>query len=151
LSAELLELYFVRLRLRLDPERLAPAFDEADVLRRRFAETRQRFQKADIKVRDADIDFEVARSYVNAGLVDRAEPLFVRARSEGEPTAEVTIELASLALKRGEPRKAVDILREAIDALRADAAKGPQQDTIGSVEGRARLDRLLGDAYDVAG
>ena len=36
---------------------------------------------------DADIDFEVARSYVNAGLIDRAEPLFLRARDEGEPTA----------------------------------------------------------------
>jgi len=102
-------------------------------------------------VRDADIDFEVARSYLNAGMVDRAEPLFVRARNEGEPTAEVTIELANLALKRGDPRRAIEILREAIDAMRADAAKKPQQDTIGSVEGRAKLDRLLGDAYDVAG
>ena len=76
-------------------------------LRRQFAETRQRYQKADFKVRDADIDFEVARSYLNAGQVDRAEPLFLRARSEGEPTAEVTIELANLALKRGDPRRAI--------------------------------------------
>jgi tetratricopeptide (TPR) repeat protein len=151
ISAELLELYFVRLRLRLDPERVAPAFDEADVLRRRSAETRQRFQKADIKVRDADIDFEVARSYLNAGMVDRAEPLFLRARSEGEPTADVTIELANLALKRGNPRRATEILREAIEAMRADASKSAQQDTIGSVEGSSRLERLLGDAYDVAG
>ena len=57
-----------------------------------------------MKVRDADIDFELARSYVNAGLIDRAEPLFLRAREEGEPTAEVTVELANLALKRGDPR-----------------------------------------------
>ena len=148
ISAELIELYFVRLRLRLDPERLAPAFDEADLLRRRSAETRRRFQKADIKIRDADIDFEVARSYLNAGLIDRAEPLFLRARSESEPTAELSIELANLALKRGDPRRATEILREAIDGLRA---KGAQQDTIGSVEGRSRLERLLGDASDVAG
>ena len=149
ISSELIELYFVRLRLRLDPERLAPAFDEADMLRRRSAETRQRFQKADIKVRDADIDFEVARSYLNAGLVDRAEPLFLRARSESEPTAEISIELANLALKRGDPRRASEILREAIDGLRG--SKGAQQDTIGSVEGKSRLERLLGDTQDVAG
>jgi tetratricopeptide (TPR) repeat protein len=149
LSAELLELYFVRLRLRLDPERVAPAIGEADTLRRQFAETRQRYQKADIKVHDADIDFEVARSYLNAGEIDRAEPLFQRAQSEGgEPTAEITIELANLALKRGNPRRATEILREAIDDARA---KGSQPDTIGSVEGRSRLERLLGDTYDVAG
>jgi tetratricopeptide (TPR) repeat protein len=148
ISAELIELYFVRLRLRLDPERSAPAFDEADLLRRRSAETRRRFQKADIKIRDADIDFEVARSYLNAGLIDRAEPLFLRARSESEPTAEVSIELANLALKRGDPRRATQILREAIDAMRT---KGAQQDTIGSVEGRSRLERLLGDATDISG
>ncbi|HET6146398.1 MAG TPA: hypothetical protein VFH68_02620 [Polyangia bacterium] len=148
ISGELIELYFVRLRLRLDPERLTPAFDEADILRRRSAEARRRFQKADIKVRDADIDFEVARSYLNAGLVERAEPLFLRARNESEPTAEVSIELANLALKRGDPRRATEVLREAIAALQG---KGSQQDTIGSVEGKSRLERLLGDAQDVAG
>jgi tetratricopeptide (TPR) repeat protein len=147
-SAELLELYFLRLRLRLDPEREPPAFGEADVLRARFAETRRRFQGADMKVHDADIDFELARSYVNVGDIDRAEPLFLRAREEGEPTAEVTTELASLALKRGDPRRATQILRDGLDSLRA---KGTEHDTIGSVEGRSRLERQLGDAYDVAG
>ena len=44
MSAELIELYFLRLRLRLDPERDTPAFAEADALRQRFAETEQRFQ-----------------------------------------------------------------------------------------------------------
>ena len=147
-SAELLELYFLRLRLRLDPERDPPAFQEADVLRARFAETRRRFQGTDMKVHDADIDFELARSYVNVGDIDRAEPLFLRAREEGEPTAEVTTELANLALKRGDPRRATQILHDGLDAMRA---KGAEHDTIGSVEGRSRLERLLGDAYEVAG
>ncbi len=147
-SAELIELYFVRLRLRLDPERDAPAYAEADDLKRRFEATKRRFAGTEMKVRDADIDFELARSYVNAGLIDRAEPLFLRARDEGEPTAEVTVELANLALKRGDPARATRIVREGIDVLRA---KGSAQDTIGSVEGRARLDRLLGDTYDAAG
>ena len=142
ISAELIELYFVRLRLRLDPERDTPAYAEADDLKRRFEEAKRRFASTEMKVRDADIDFELARSYVNAGLIDRAEPLFMRARDEGEPTAEVTVELANLALKRGDPARATRIVREGIDALRT---KGASQDTIGSVEGRARLDRLLGD------
>lgn len=148
ISAELLELYFLRLRLRLDPERDAPAFEEADALRRRFAETRQRFQGTDIKVRDADIDFEVARTYVNVGQVERAEPLFLRAREEGEPTVEVTTELAGLALKRGDPRRAAQILR---DGLASMPAKDPKHETIMLVEGRSRLERLLGDATDVGG
>ena len=148
ISAELIELYFVRLRLRLDPERDTPAYAEADDLKRRFADTKRRFASTDMKVKDADIDFELARSYVNAGLIDRAEPLFLRAREEGEPTAEVTVELANLALKRGDPARATRIVREGLDALRA---KGSSQDTIGSVEGRARLDRLLGDTFDAAG
>jgi tetratricopeptide (TPR) repeat protein len=148
-SAELIELYFLRLRLRLDPERDAPAYGEADVLKQRFAETRQRFQGADMKVKAADIDFELARSYVNTGQIDRAEPLFLRAREEGEPTAEVTVELANLALKRGDPRRATQIVHEGLDALRA--AQDASRDTIGSVEGRSRLERLLGDCTDALG
>ncbi len=148
-SAELIELYFLRLRLRLDPERDTPAFAEADVLKQRFAETRQRFQGADMKVKAADIDFELARSYVNTGQIDRAEPLFLRARAEGEPTAEVTVELANLALKRGDPARAAQIIREGLDAIRA--AQSSTRDTIGSVEGRARLERLLGECTDAAG
>jgi tetratricopeptide (TPR) repeat protein len=147
-STELLELYFLRLRLRLDPERDAPAFDEADALRRRFAEARQRFQGADMKVGDADIDFEVARTYVNVGQIERAEPLFLRAREEGEPTVEVTTELAGLALKRGDPRRATQILRDGLGAL---PSKDPKHETVMLVESRSRLERLLGDAYDVAG
>jgi tetratricopeptide (TPR) repeat protein len=150
-SAELMELYFLRLRLRLDPERDPPAFAEADVVRRQFAHARERFKNTELKLRDADIDFEVGRSYVNTGQIDRAEPAFLRAREEGEPTAEITTELSSLALKRGDPRRAAQILREGLDAMRAQAAKDNQPDTIGSVEGHARLQRLLGDANDVAG
>jgi tetratricopeptide (TPR) repeat protein len=151
ISAELMELYFLRLRLRLDPERDPPAFAEADVLRRQFAEARQRFKNTELKLRDADIDFEVGRSYVNTGQIDRAEPAFQRARAEGEPLAEVTTELSNLALKRGDPQRAAQILRDGIDGMRALAQKNNQPDTIGSVEGRARLERLLGDANDVAG
>ncbi len=150
-SAELMELYFLRLRLRLDPERDPPAFAEADVVRQQFARARQRFKNTELKLRDADIDFEVGRSYVNTGQIERAEPAFLRARDEGEPTAEITTELSNLALKRGDPQRAAQILREGLEAMRAEAAKDNQPETIGSVEGHARLERLLGDASDVAG
>ncbi|HVZ72559.1 MAG TPA: hypothetical protein VHJ20_09305 [Polyangia bacterium] len=150
-SSELMELYFLRLRLRLDPEREPPAFGEADTLRKQFAESRKRFGDGDLKLHDADIDFEVGRSYVNAGQIERAEPAFIRARDEGEPVAEISIELANLALKRGDPSRAQQILKDGIDKLRAQADKPNQAETIGSVEGRARLERLLGDAFDVTG
>jgi tetratricopeptide (TPR) repeat protein len=150
-SAELMELYFLRLRLRLDPERDPPAFAEADVVRQQFAHARQRFKTTELKLRDADIDFEVGRSYVNTGQIERAEPAFLRARDEGEPTAEITVELSNLALKRGDPQRAIQILREGLEAMRAEAARDNQPETIGSVEGHARLERLLGDASDIAG
>jgi tetratricopeptide (TPR) repeat protein len=150
-SSELMELYFLRLRLRLDPERDPPAFGEADVVRQQFAAARQRFKNTELKLRDADIDFEVGRSYVNMGQIDRAEPAFLRARDEGEPVAEVTTELSNLALKRGDAVRAARILRDGIGTIREQAEKANQPDTIGSVEGRARLERLLGEASDVAG
>jgi tetratricopeptide (TPR) repeat protein len=151
ISGELMELYFLRLRLRLDPERDPPAFAEADALRQRFAESRRRFGNNELKLRDADIDFEVGRSYVNAGQIERAEPAFLRARDEGQPVAEVATELANLALKRGDAARATQILKDGIDKLREQASKPNQQETIGSVEARARLERLLGDAFDVTG
>jgi tetratricopeptide (TPR) repeat protein len=150
-SSDLMDLYFTRLRLRLDPERDTPAFSEAEVVRRQFAEARRRFKSTELKLRDADIDFEVGRSYVNTGQIDRAEPAFQRAREEGEPTAEITTELANLALKRGDSQRAVQILREGLEAMRNEATRDNQPETIGSVEGHARLERLLGDASDVAG
>jgi tetratricopeptide (TPR) repeat protein len=120
-------------------------------VRRQFARARERFKNTQLKLRDADIDFEVGRSYVNTGQIERAEPAFLRARDEGEPTAEITTELSSLALKRGDPQRAAQILHEGLEAMRTQSIKDNQPDTIGSVEGHARLQRLLGDAYDVGG
>jgi tetratricopeptide (TPR) repeat protein len=149
-AADLLELYFLRLRLALDPERAAPP-PEAEVnrLRQVSADARRRFQNAPIKIKEAQIDFELGRSYVNAGLIDRAEPLFLRAQGEdSEPNAEITAELASLVMKRGNPRRASQILHDGIQALRSSPEK---QETIGGVEGRSKLEKLLGDSLDVAG
>ena len=75
-SAELMELYFLRLRLRLDPERDPPAFAEADVVRRQFAQARARFKNTELKLRDADIDVDIVTAATDGDLahvlLDRA-------------------------------------------------------------------------------
>jgi tetratricopeptide (TPR) repeat protein len=150
ISSELLDLYFLRLRLALDPERSAPpAADQAERLRRQTSDARRRFQGAELHVSDGQIDFELGRSYVNAGLLDRAEPLLQRARGEEtDDKADVTADLAGLFMKRGHPEEASKLLQESLDALQA---KHGGRETIGGVEGESRLERLLGDALDLGG
>jgi hypothetical protein len=120
------------------PERDTPAYAEADALKQRFAETRRRYQSAEMKVKAADIDFELARSYVNTGQIDRAEPLFLRARDDGEHTAEVAMELANLALKRGDPRRATQIVREGTGCAACRAGLGARHDRLGRGTGPSR-------------
>jgi tetratricopeptide (TPR) repeat protein len=150
ISAELLDLYFLRLRLALDPERASlPSSDEVNRMRQRSSDARRRFQGTEIHVKDAQIDFELARSYVNAGLIDRAEPLFLRAQGEDpEANPEITAEFANLILRRGNPQQASKILRDGLTALRTTPHSS---ETIGGVEGQSRLERLLGDALDIGG
>jgi len=148
---ELLELAFVRLRLRLDPERPSPAFGDAEPLRALVTSLRGRVPPVEPKVGDADIDFELGRSYLNTGRVDEAQRLFLKAihdEAPGEPHAEALVELGNLAIKQGDPRRAASVVKEGL-ARFDDAHRG--RDTIGSVEGGARLRRTLGDAYDSAG
>ena len=149
-SSELLDLYFLRLRLALDPERSAPvAADQAERLRQQASDTRRRFQGTELHVSEGQIDFELGRSYVNAGLLDRAEPLLQRARgAEPENKAEVTADLAGLFLKRGQPQEATRLLQQSLDSMQA--TRGARE-TIGGVEGESRLERLLGDALDQGG
>jgi tetratricopeptide (TPR) repeat protein len=150
ISTELLDLYFLRLRLALDPERAAlPPSGEVERMRQRSSDARRRFQGAEIHVKDAQIDFELARSYVNAGLIDRALPLFLRAQGGGpEINPEITAEFASLVLKQGKSQQASKILRDGLSALRTAPHAG---ETIGGVEGESRLEKLLGDALDIGG
>jgi tetratricopeptide (TPR) repeat protein len=150
ISAELLDLYFLRLRLALDPERAAlPPSEEVERMRQRSSDARRRFQGAEINVKDAQIDFELARSYVNSGMIERALPLFLRAQGEDpKSNPEITAEFANLILKRGDPKEASKILRDGLSAMRVAPQAG---DTIGGVEGQSRLERLLGDALDIGG
>ena len=136
-ATELLDRSFAKLRQRLlDAEHLEPATREAESLRQRFAADQRRFEGTDLKTRRADIDFEMARGLLNAGMIDRAETLLVRVVAEAPPRAEVALELAKLATKRGDPRRAVEILER---ALVQAAESGEENETIGSVETDAKL------------
>jgi tetratricopeptide (TPR) repeat protein len=143
---ELLDRSFAKLRQRLlDAEHLEPATREAESLRRRFSDDQQ---GNDLKARRADIDFEMARGLLNAGLIDRAESLLVRVVAEAPPRAEVALELAKLASKRGDSRRAIEILER---ALTQAAETGEDNETIGSVETDAKLAYALGNTHEIAG
>jgi tetratricopeptide (TPR) repeat protein len=148
LAAELMELSFSRLRVHIDPERIEPAAREAEALRRQFAESRKRYGENRFKIGDADIDFELGRGFVDAGLIDRAEPLLMRAHREADSSVEVTLQISRLVLKRGEADRSAQILREALENHQRNA---PAEETIGFVEGQSKLARSLGDSYEVAG
>ena len=149
-SAELMELYFLRLRLRLDPERDPPAFAEADVVRaalRRGAPALRAHRAQGARRRHRLRGGAQLRQH----RPDRPRGAAVPARAPGGRTHRRGDDRArrtsrSSAATRGAPP------RSSATAWRACApAQGDQPDTIGSVEGRARLERLLGDAHDVAG
>lgn len=146
-AAERMELAFLRLKMHIDPDRMPQAEHEADSLRQEFAEARNRFGAAHFKLDDNDIDYLVAGGLVDAGQIDKAGPLLQRAQRAGDAAVDVTRQLASLSLKRGEPQKAIAILQQALDARERSA---PAEDTIPYVEGQAKLAFLLGNAYDAA-
>ena len=152
ISSDLLDLYFLRLRLALDPERAAaPPTGAVDNLRQRAARLGQKYRDTEIHVHDAQIDFELARSYMNAGQVDQAQPLFQRAQGANTNSAspEITAEFGSFMLKRGDPQQAGRILRDGLNALKN--APPTANRTFTDVESQFRIERLLGDALDVGG
>ena len=147
LAAERMELAFLRLKMHMDPDRIAQSEREADRLRVQFAEARGRYGAAHFKLDDADIDYVLAGSMVDAGQIDKATPLLSRARRSGDGSVDVTRQLANLSIKRGEPQKAIALLRQALDSRERNA---PAEDTIPYVEGQAKLSFVLGNAYEIA-
>ncbi len=148
LSTELMELSFVRLRRFIDPEHMEPATREADTLRTQFGQLRKRFGGERFKLRDEEIDLTLARGLVDAGQPDRAQILFQRLSQSGLGDAEAALQLGNLAQKRGDPQRAVALVKAALDRHQAAA---PQQKTIPYVEQEAKLAKALGQAYDSLG
>ena len=148
LTSERLELAFLRLKSRIDPDHMQVALAEAEGLRRQLAESQQRLGVSRIKLKLANIDLAMARGLVDAGSLEQAEPLLMAAQKGSTGDDEVTLQIATLALKRGHPEQAATQLRAALDARQADA---PATETIGFVEGQARLGYALGAAYEVLG
>jgi tetratricopeptide (TPR) repeat protein len=148
ISAERIELAFLRLRSHIDPERIQVALRDAETLRARLAQDTNAYGASHFKLKNADIDLLMARGLVDAGNLDQAEPLLARAQSENSDDYEITLQTASLVQKRGNPERAAQILRAAIDARQA---KAPAEETVGFVEGQSRLSYALGTAYEVLG
>ncbi len=145
LAEERMELAFLRLKMHMDPDRIAESEREAERLRTEFAEARGRYGAAHFKLDDSDIDYVLAGGMVDAGQIDKAAPLLSRAR-RGDASVDITRQLASLFIKRGEPRKAIVLLRQSLDSRERNA---PAEDTIPYVEGQAKLSYLLGNAYEI--
>jgi tetratricopeptide (TPR) repeat protein len=148
ISAERMELAFLRLRSRIDPDRMQVAQREAESLRSRLAQDTKSYGASHFKLKEADIDLLMARGLVDAGSLDQAEPLLARAQGQGSDDYEVTLQIASLAQKRGHPERAAQVLRAGLDARQANA---PAEETVGFVEGQSRLSYALGAAYEVMG
>jgi tetratricopeptide (TPR) repeat protein len=148
LAGELVERSFLKLRQRMgDSEHIEPATREAELLRQRADESRRRFGADRLKNRNAEIDVELARGLLNAGLVDRAEALLMRASRAEEASADIALELAKLATKRGDPRRAAELLDQALSRHEEDA---PKEETIPFVELQAKLAYALGNSYELA-
>jgi tetratricopeptide (TPR) repeat protein len=148
ISAERTELAFLRLRSHIDPDRMQVALREAEGLRARLAQDTKLYGATHFKLKEADIDLLMARGLVDAGSLDQAEPLLARAQTGGSDDYEVTLQIASLAQKRGHAERAAQLLRAAIDVRQANA---PTEETVGFVEGQSRLSYALGSAYEVMG
>lgn len=148
LSRELIDLAFALLRVHVDPENIEPLLKYASDLRARLDAARRRFgPHADWLSVDA-VDLELARSFVDAGLVERARPIYDRVTSQGGAASEVMLQIAGVLLKTGDVPGATRLLRTTIDHHKPD---NPPHETIGFVETQARLLVTLGQAYDAGG
>jgi tetratricopeptide (TPR) repeat protein len=148
LVAERMELALLRLKSRIDPERMQPVLREAESLRSQLAQSQQRFADKHFKLGQADVDLAMARGLVDAGRLDEAEPLLLRARREDTGDYEVTLQIANLALKRGHPEQTAALLKKALDVRQR---KAPPEETVSFVEGQSRLAYALGAAYETTG
>jgi hypothetical protein len=146
-TAERFDLAYLRFKAHVDPEKMDPVLREAESLRAKLAVARQRFGKA-IKLQEEDIDLVVARGLIDSGRLDDAQPLLDRAKGNGESAVDLALVQGNLALRRGDAAQAATLLREAIETRERSA---PAEETIGYVEGQARLAFALGNAHDVAG
>jgi tetratricopeptide (TPR) repeat protein len=143
-----MELAFLRLKSRIDPDRMQPVLPNAEMLRNQLRQSQQRFGSKRLKLGEADVDLAVARGLVDAGKLEEAEPLLLRAQQEDAGDAEVTLQIANLDLKRGRPEQAARLLRKAFDTRQREA---PAEETVSFVEGQSRLAYTLGVAYEMNG
>jgi tetratricopeptide (TPR) repeat protein len=147
LSREIVELGFGLLRVHMDPENVDPMVAYAETLRRRLGEARGRFgDKADW-LSDRNVDLELAKNFVDAGLVDRALPIYQTAAKDADASDEIVLQLGTILQKTGDIPGAIAFLRDAVDKHRPEGSN----ETIGYVESHSKMAAALGIAYDLGG
>jgi len=147
ISRELVELGFGLLRVHMDPENVDPMVAYAETLRRRLTEARSRFGDQADWLSDRNVDLELAKNFLDAGLVDRALPIYQTAAKDADATDEIVLQLGTILLKSGDIPGAIAYLR---DALAKHKPSGGNE-TIGYVEGHSKMAASLGIAYDLGG
>lgn len=147
LSREIVELGFGLLRVHMDPENVDPMVAYAESLRRRLGEARSRFgDKADW-LSDRNVDLELAKNFVDAGLVDRALPIYQTAAKDADASEEIVLQLGTILQKSGDIPGAIAFLREAVARHKPERSN----ETIGYVESHSKMAASLGFAYDLGG
>ncbi len=147
LSREIVELGFGLLRVHMDPENMDPMVAHAESLRRRLGEARGRFgDKADW-LSDRNVDLELAKNFVDAGLVDRALPIYQTAAKDADASEEIVLQLGTILQKSGDVPRAISFLRDAVAKHKSESSN----ETIGFVESHSKMAALLGVAYDLGG
>jgi tetratricopeptide (TPR) repeat protein len=135
-------LYYQRFRGRLSEEALQDAKGEVANLEKLHQEVRKRWPDQPLQPPLAASYLELGRGYYNFGRVDEALGLYDKSLKL-EPLAEAYEQIGLTHLKLGDHAKAIQAFERAAGMAPAD---GPRKRTWES-----RLQRLVGDAHDLAG
>jgi tetratricopeptide (TPR) repeat protein len=135
-------LYYQRFRGRLSEEALQDAKGEVANLEKLHAEVRKRWPDQALQPPLAASYLELGRGYYNYGRVDEALALYERSLKT-EPLAETYEQMGLTHLKLGDHARAIQAFEKAAGMAPADSPRKRMWE--------ARLQRLIGDAHDLAG
>ncbi|MBI5479230.1 MAG: tetratricopeptide repeat protein [Deltaproteobacteria bacterium] len=135
-------LYYQRFRGRLSEEALQDAKGEVANLEKLHAEVRRRWPDQPLQPPLAASYLELGRGYYNFGKVDEALQLYDKSLKL-EPLPETYEQMGLTYLKLGDHARAIQAFERASGMAPAEAPRKRMWE--------ARLQRLIGDAHDLAG
>jgi len=141
---ELYELSVLLLRAYTDPEDVNPIERAAQKLRARMEGARETYARNVEWLNVDPIDLTLAQAYMDAGLINKAEPLFASAIKQPNVQVEELLQFAALLSKSGQPERSALALRKVLENPDPEQANKP---TIGFVRNQARLATSLSKAY----